>query len=228
MCPGEARLRLACALLVLSCGLARAGSPCVAPGAVRLVPAAGAGEGAAEPLCLDTGGAGFSRLRLARCDPQRATQWWTGTPQKQLAQAETGKCVSATREDGTGANTRACAASSSHDKGLHSVIDHDARGRLVLSGDGGCLSPVAETSEAEVLATPCGEDSARWELLACADSPPLLSNLQSIALHKPAVMSSSGAGPGGDGAGAVDGWPEEHGCEVSTGGSVRACCDALL
>ena len=102
-----------------------------------------------------------------------------------------GNCVSASGEDSTAATTRACASS------LHSVIDHDARGCLVLSGDGGCLSPVAETSQAEVLATPCGDDSARWEIPSCADPPPLLSNLQSIALHKPAVMSSSSAGPGG-------------------------------
>ena len=217
MCPGAAHLRLclACALLVLSCGLARAGSPCVAPGEVRLVPAAGAAGGAAE-LCLDTGGAGPSRLRLARCDPLRVTQWWKGTPQQQLAQAETRKCVAVTREDGTTATTRACAASTRHNKGMRSVIDHDARGRLVLSGDGGCLSPAAETSEAAVLASPCGEASARWELPACADPPPLLSNLRNIALHKPAVMSSNFGGQGGDGAGAVDGWPEDHGCEAST------------
>ena len=216
MCSGEARLRLIYALLALLCALACAGSPCAAPGAVRLVPAEGAEGGAAEPLCLDTGGAGPSRLRLARCDPQRATQWWAGTPQQQLAQTETRNCISSDsrEEGGRAATTRACAASFRHDKGVRSVFDHDARGRLVLSEDGGCLSPVAETSEAAVLATPCNEDSARWELPACADLPPLMSNLQSIALHKPALMSSSLSGPGGDGAGAVDGWPEAHGCDA--------------
>ena len=210
MYPGEARLRLTCALLVLSCGLARAGSICTAPGAVRLVPAAGAAEGAAEPLCLDTGSAGPPRLLLARCEPQLATQWWAGTSLQQLAQADTGKCVSVTEDKA--ATTRACAASPRHDKRLRSVINHDALGRLVLSDDGGCLSPSAETSDAAVLVTPCSEHSARWELPACADPPPLLSSMQSIAMHKPAVMSSSSAF---DAAGAVDGWPEEHGCDAS-------------